>query len=52
MVFNLVIMIVFFILNDFTNYRNRDLGLTTIYYAIFVICILSANYVLYKYFKK
>jgi len=52
MVLNVVIMTIFFALNDFTNYRNSDRGLTAIYYIIFVICILSANYVLYKYFKK
>jgi len=52
MVLNVVIMTIFFALNDFTNYRNSDRGLTAIYYIIFVTCILSANYVLYKYFKK
>jgi len=49
---NVVIMNIFFALNFFTNFGNRSLELTAIYYAIFAISLVLANYVLYLYYKR
>jgi hypothetical protein len=52
MVLNVVIMQIFLTLNTFTNFVNRSVELTTIYFVISALLIASANCVLYKYSKE
>jgi hypothetical protein len=52
LVLNAVIMNIFFALNFFTNFGNRSLELAAIYYIIFAISLVLANYVLYLYYKR
>jgi hypothetical protein len=52
LVLNAVIMNIFFALNFFTNFGNRSLELTAIYYIIFAISLVLANYVLCLYYKR
>jgi hypothetical protein len=51
MVLNVIIMEIFLTFNFFTNFGNRNLVLTIFYFVIFAIVIVSANFVLYKYYK-
>ena len=52
LVLNVIIMNIFFTLNFFTNFGNRNPGLAIIYYVIFAVSLVLANYVLYLYYKR
>jgi hypothetical protein len=49
---NAIIMNIFFTLNFFTNFRNRNPELTVVYYVIFALLTVLANYILYLYYKR
>jgi hypothetical protein len=52
MVLNVVIMNIFFLLNFLTNFGNRNIELTAIYYVVFAVSLILANFLVYQYFKK
>ncbi len=52
LVMDAVIMVIFLFINNTSNPRNGNLGLTTIYFAFSALLIILANILLYYYGKK
>ena len=52
LVVDVVIMIVFYTFNFLTNFGNKNIELTTIYYIAFAVVLIIVNFILIQYFKK
>jgi hypothetical protein len=52
LVLNVIIMSAFLTLNNLTNPYNSDIQVTVIYFMVFSVTIIIANFLLYRYSKK